>query len=161
MIARQARLLWPLGRPGTSAPGGAHSPRTRGTSPCAHRAQRRLASRRPCRRSTGPAKGKGELNSTLPCKTNFTKIVFFFSKTFAKFSKLFRCFLNVLICSGHAGPNMHETNCRGAGDLLVVKVSALYDLWRSKKHRKTKIMIFAIFGLRQPPSASVSLRRSP
>ena len=29
-------------------------------------------------------------------------------------------------------PNMHETKCRGAQDLRVVKVSASYDAWRPK-----------------------------
>ena len=37
-------------------------------------------------------------------------------------------------------PNMHRTKYRRAQDLLVVKFSALYDPWRSKKHPKTTIV---------------------
>ena len=35
-------------------------------------------------------------------------------------------------------PNMHETKCRGARDLRVVKFSASYGPWRSQKRPKTK-----------------------
>jgi hypothetical protein len=48
--------------------------------------------------------------------------------------KLILCFLLATLA-----PNMDKTKCRGARDLSVVKVSALYDPWRSKKHRKTTI----------------------
>ena len=42
--------------------------------------------------------------------------------------------------------NMLPAKCRGARDLLVVKVSASYASWRSKKHRKTKIQEIAFFA---------------
>ena len=53
-------------------------------------------------------------------------------------------------------PYMHETKCRGARDLLVVKVSALYDPWPSKK-RQTKVVnidkimefVHSVAGVRQ------------
>ena len=35
---------------------------------------------------------------------------------------------------------MHETKCRGPRDTYVVKISALYDPWRSRKCRNTKIV---------------------
>ena len=39
-------------------------------------------------------------------------------------------------------PNMHETKCRGARDLRVVKFSASYGPWRSQKRPKTQTARF-------------------
>ena len=40
---------------------------------------------------------------------------------------------------GHRGAPMQKTKNRGDRDLFVVKFSALYDPWSSKKRKKTKI----------------------
>ena len=40
-------------------------------------------------------------------------------------------------------PNMHETKCRGARDLRVVKFSASYGPWRSQNDQKQKLQDFS------------------
>ena len=52
-----------------------------------------------------------------------------FSNLREVFSKFFR----------HGGAPMHKTKNRGDRDLSVVKFSAQYDAWSSKKRKKTKI----------------------
>ena len=43
------------------------------------------------------------------------------------------------------GLSWREAKRRGARDLRVVKVSALHDAWRPKKHQKAKTKIFVFF----------------
>ena len=54
------------------------------------------------------------------------------------FGRLFFVFLFFAKFLATLDPNMHETKCRGARDLRVVKFSASYGPWRSQKRPKTK-----------------------
>ena len=54
-------------------------------------------------------------------------------------------------------PNMHNTKCRGARDTYVVKISALYDPWRSKRQRKIKNLDFLAFEIDFKNQAKICL----
>ena len=57
------------------------------------------------------------------------------------------------------GPDMHETKCRGARDLSVVKFSAPYDAWRSTKRRKNETEKFRkIANFERPFTPETMLR---
>ena len=56
-------------------------------------------------------------------------------KQFRENISIFFQFLNLEFLATLA-PNMHETKRRGARDLWIVKVSARYDVWPSKKRQK-------------------------
>ena len=74
------------------------------------------------------------------------------AKIFAKKSKKINFFAKI-------GPDMHETKCRGARDLSVVKFSAPYDACRSTKRRKNETEKFRkIANFERPFTPETMLR---